>query len=50
MNVHQRLAESLHREVHPMGPRLARCPFHDGPTFTERARRLLIWIASAARS
>lgn len=42
------LAERLHREVHPDGPRLAGCPFHDAATFAERAQRLLIWIASGS--
>jgi hypothetical protein len=42
------LAERLHREVHPDGPRLAGCPFHDAATFAQRAQRLLIWIASGS--
>lgn len=42
------LAERLHREVHPNGPRLAGCPFHDAATFAQRAQRLLIWIASGS--
>lgn len=44
------LAERLHGEVHPDGPRLAGCPFHDAAIFAARAKSLLIWISSGPKS